>query len=190
MSHENEKISLNKDQLLSFLEMTGVTIADISKLVDLKEEKELEMRKIGELEKNHNFTQIYNDAMPELRWLAVNHAFAHALLYFILEHMDKRNALACSYKVLQDYFGKHKTTIYRNLKILEDNGFIDIMKMGTSNVYVVNHELAWSDKNTNKDFAVYDGKILVSKSENKDFQIRKKYDRLKKLREDITKPLG
>ena len=97
--------------------------------------------------------------------------------------MDNRNALACSYAVLEDYFQKSRSTIFRGVKILEENGFIDVLKMGNSNVYVVNEDLAWTDKNTNKKFAKYDGKILVSKKENKDYQYRNQFDKLKSLRE-------
>lgn len=97
--------------------------------------------------------------------------------------MDNKNALACSYSVFEDYFGKHKTTIYRNLKILEENGFIDILKMGTSNVYIVNEDVAWTVSNEQKKFAKYDGKILVSKKENKDFEYRSQFERFKALRE-------
>lgn len=144
------------------------------------EQKEEEQK---ELEKNHNFVQIYKDHMPELRWLMTKNGFASNLLFFIIEHMDNRNALACSYAVFEDYFEVSKMTIYRGIKVLEENGFLDILKMGTSNVYVVNQDLAWTDKNTSKKYAKYDGKILVSKKENKDYQYRNQFDRLKSLRE-------
>jgi Fe2+ or Zn2+ uptake regulation protein len=85
--------------------------------------------------------------------------------------------------VFEDYFEKSRTTIYRGIKILEENGFLDVLKMGTSNVYVVNQNLAWTDKNTYKKYTKYDGKILVSKKENKDYQYRNRFDKLKALRE-------
>lgn len=111
------------------------------------------------------FVKIYRKNVPELRWLMTNHQFASALLFFILEHMDQQNVLACSYSVFESYFGKHKTTIYRNLKILQDHGFIHSYKMGTSNVYAVNTEIAFPE---NGHFAKYLGNILISKHENKD----------------------
>ncbi|MEK3790119.1 replication protein, partial [Paenibacillus sp. FSL K6-1230] len=54
---------------------------------------------------------------------------------------------------------------------------------GTSNVYVVNEDLAWTDSNDKKRFAKYDGKILVSRKENKDYQHQSQFDRFKALRE-------
>lgn len=165
------------------LSLTQEELKKVLRLLELDEEKKQEEKQVEEEKKNVNFIQIYRDNMPELRWLMTNHAFASNLLFFILEHMDTKNALACSYVVFEDYFGKHKTTIYRNLKILEENGFIDILKMGTSNVYVVNQDIAWSSYHTNKKYAKYDGNILVSKKENKDYEYRSQFERFKALRE-------
>lgn len=155
----------------------------LQRLLELDKTEEQEQKEQEQREKNYNFIQLYKDHMPEIRWLMSNHAFASNLLFFILEHMDNRNTLACSYAVFEDYFGKSRTTIYRGVKLLQDNGFVDVLKMGTSNVYLVNQDLAWTDKNTNKKYAKYDGKILVSKKENKDYQYRNQFDKLKSLRE-------
>lgn len=165
------------------LELTKEELLKFQRLMELQDQEKKEEKKREQESKNSNFVQLYRESMPEMRWLMTNHQFASSLLFFILEHMDNRNALACSYSVFEDYFGKHKTTIYRNLKILEDNGFVDILKMGTSNVYVVNADLAWTDSNSTKKYAKYDGKILVSKKENKDYEYRSQFDRFKALRE-------
>lgn len=165
------------------LELTREQLKKFQKLMDLQDQQEKEQEQKEEEDKNTNFIQLYREHMPEVRWLMTNHQFASSLLFFILEHMDNKNALACSYSVFEDYFEKHKTTIYRNLKILEENGFIDILKMGTSNVYLVNQDLAWTNHNSKKKFAKYDGKILVSKKENKDYEYRSQFDRFKSLKE-------
>lgn len=164
------------------LELSRELFKKLQRLLELQETQEEEQQQREE-EKNNHFIQLYREHMPEMRWLMTNHQFASSLLFFILEHMDNRNALACSYSVFEDYFGKRKTTIYRNLKILEDNGFVYILKMGTSNLYIVNADLAWTDKKNHKRYVKYDGKILVSKKENKDYQYRSRFDRFKALRE-------
>lgn len=165
------------------VELTPEQLQKLQRFLEIEESKENKEKEIEARKKNFNFIQLYRDNMPELRWLMSNHNLASSLLFFILEHMDNKNALACSYSVFEDYFGKHKTTIYRNLKILEENGFIDILKMGTSNVYIVNEDVAWTVSNEQKKFAKYDGKILVSKKENKDFEYRSQFERFKALRE-------
>jgi len=165
------------------LELSLNEFNQIQRLLELSQENEKVEEEKKKEEKNYNFIQLYRDNMPELRWLMNTHAFASNLLFFILEHMDNKNALACSYSVFEDYFGKSRTTIYRAIKTLEENGFLDVLKMGTSNVYLVNEDLAWTDKNSNKKFSKYEGKILVSRKENKDYEYRSQFDRFKALRE-------
>jgi Fe2+ or Zn2+ uptake regulation protein len=156
----------------------------LQRLIDLEQQENKDKEQFEEKKKNHNFIQLYRDNMPELRWLMANHNFASSLYFFILEHMDNRNVLACSYAVFEDYFGKSRSTVYRAKKLLEENGFLNVLKMGTSNVYVVNEDLAWTDGNDKKKkFAKYDGKILVSKKENKDFEHKSQFDKFKALRE-------
>lgn len=133
--------------------------------------------------KNRNFVQLYRENMPELRWLMQKSGMASSVLFFILEHMDNYNALSCSYTVFEDYFGISKSTVQRAIKLLKDNGFIDVLKMGTSNVYVVNTEIAWSSWDNQKKYAQFEGRMLVSRKENKDFVYRSKSDRFKSLRE-------
>lgn len=171
---EDEKITL---------ELTRDEFKKLERLLELQEHQDKEEDQRQEEEKNTNFIQLYRENMAEVRWLMANHQFASSLLFFILEHMDNRNALACSYAVFEDYFEKSKMTIYRGIKVLQENGFIDVLKMGTSNVYVVNAELAWTDKRNYKKYVKYDGKILVSRKENKDYQYISKFDRFKALRE-------
>jgi Fe2+ or Zn2+ uptake regulation protein len=166
------------------VELTPEQLQMLQRLIDLEQQENKDKEQFEEKkEKNHNFIQLYRDNMPELRWLMANHNFASSLLFFILEHMDNRNFLACSYAVFEDYFGKSRSTVYRAVKLLEENGFLNVLKMGTSNVYVVNEDLAWTDGNDKKKFAKYDGKILVSKKENKDFESKSQFDKFKALRE-------
>lgn len=174
---------LNLEERKVTVELTPQQLKQLQRLIEFEESDSAVEKENEQSKKNYNFIQLYRDNMPELRWLMSNHNFASSLLFFILEHMDNRNALACSYSVFEDYFKKSRSTVYRAIKLLEENGFLDVLKMGTSNVYVVNENIAWSDSNDKKKFAKYDGKILVSKKENKDYEYKSQFDRFKALRE-------
>jgi len=174
---------LNLNNKMVTVELTPEQLQQLQRLMELEENHQNKNKEQAEQKKNYNFIQLYRDYMPELRWLMSNHNFASSLLFFILEHMDNRNALVCSYTVFEDYFGKSRSTVYRGIKLLEENGFLNVLKMGTSNVYVVNEDLAWSDSNDKKKFAKYDGKILVSKKENKDYKYQSQFEKFKALRE-------
>lgn len=178
-----EALHMNQEEGKITLELSESEFKKLQRLLEMQEENEAVEDNRKREDKNANFVQLYRDNMPEMRWLLTNHAFASSLLFFILEHMDNRNALACSYSVFEDYFEKSRMTIYRAIKLLQENGFIDVLKMGTSNVYLVNADLAWTDSNTTKKYAKYDGKILVSKKENKDYEYRSQFDRFKTLKE-------
>ena len=135
------------------------------------------------MEKNKNFVQMYRDHMPELRWLMKKSGIASGILNFIMEHMDYHNALCCSYSVFMDYFDISIDTVRRAIKLLKDNGFIDVLKSGTSNVYIVNHEVAWTSYGEDKEMCKFKGNIIISRKENKDYFYRNQFDKFKELRE-------
>jgi hypothetical protein len=182
LQKRGRKMDKNSEEKIT-VELNVNEFKKLQKLLELDEKNEQDQQKKESEKKNLNFIQLYRENMPELRWLMANHNFASSLLFFIIEHMDNKNALACSYSIFEDYFGKSKMTIYRGIKVLEENGFLSVLKMGTSNVYLVNEDLAWTNSNDKKKFAKYDGKILISKKENKDYVYRKQFDRFKSLRE-------
>lgn len=140
-------------------------------------------RELTEEQRNKNFVMMYRDHMPELRWLMKKSGIASSILNFIMEHMDNKNALCCSYQVFIDYFDISKDTVRRSIKLLKDNGFIDVLKSGTSNVYIVNEEVAWTSWENQKKYCKFQGNILISAVENKDYYYRSQFDKFKELRE-------
>lgn len=134
-----------------------------------------------EAKQNPPFVQIYKQNMAEVRWLINHSPFASEVLFFIMEHMDQKNALAVSTQVLMDYFDKSRSTISRAIKVLKENGYIGVLKLGTANVYVVNHEVAWTSWDNQKQYSKFDGNILVSRKENKDYYYKSCYEKTKSI---------
>lgn len=151
------------------------------KEIEYEQQKEIENQENEK--KNSNFIMMYREHMTEIRWLINKSGKAANILNFILEHMDYNNALMCSYQVFMDYFEISHSTVVRAIKLLKENGFIDVLKSGTSNVYIVNQEIAWTSWDNQKKYCKFNGNILISAKENKDYQYRKQFDRLKTLRE-------
>lgn len=139
---------------------------------------------------NSNFVQIYRDHFSEVRWLMDKNVLACKIFLFILEHMDKKNALACSSAILEDYFGKSRSTISRAIKVLKENGFVDVLKMGNCNVYIVNQEIAWTDKGKLKQYCKFEGNMLISRKENKDYAYTQNYNKPKVLSNPNLKKEG
>lgn len=140
-------------------------------------------KELTEEQKDGNFVKIFRDHMPELRWLMGKSGVASKLLFFIIEQMDGYNALGASYQVFMDYLDVSKDTVRRAIKLLFDGGFIDILKSGTSNIYIVNQDIAWTSYGNQKKMCKFNGNMLVSAIENKDYFYRNQSDRFKALRQ-------
>lgn len=144
------------------------------------------MKEQTETEKNGNFVQFYRPHLTEVTALAKANPVALELFLFICEHMDGYNALMCSYQVFVDYTGKSRQTCSKAIKHLYDNGYIDILKSGTSNVYIINQEIAWTSWSTSKQYCQFNGNILVSAKENQDYFYKNNSKHYKKLDEPPT----
>ena len=74
-----------------------------------------------------SFYQVNKDNSEYLRSCLDENPKALKILFFIFDHMDKYNAVICSYKVFEA-LGMSGRTISRAIKYLKDNGFLYIYK--------------------------------------------------------------
>lgn len=137
---------------------------------DLKEQKRKEEEQLTRTRKSpfSRFYQINKDNSEYLRSCLKENPKALELLFFIFDHMDKYNAVICSYKVLQEALSMGQATVARSIKYLKDNGFLYVYKTGTSNVYVANKELVWNSWGTNTKYCEFPANILLSKTEQEE----------------------
>ena len=82
----------------------------------------------------------------------------------------------------EDYTGKSSRTVTRCIKELYDGGYVDILKSGTSNVYIINQAIAWTSYGNQKQYCKFNGNILISASENKDYYYRHHSAKIKALK--------
>ncbi|WP_242311828.1 hypothetical protein [Bacillus cereus group sp. BfR-BA-01331] len=73
-----------------------------------------------------------------------------------------------SQKILEEVTGKSRTTIFRAVSCLEENGLIAIGKVGNTNVYIPNPEIAWATSRDRKNFVNFKGNILLGLTENEE----------------------
>ncbi|QBY45932.1 replication/maintenance protein RepL (plasmid) [Arsenophonus nasoniae] len=121
----------------------------------------VDMRKNKDL-----FIQFSEKNIGAVREIFKKNTVSGDIFLFLTEFMNKNNAVVCSHRVLEEVTGKKRTTVSLAIKCLKDNGFITILKMGTSNVYVLNPHVVWRAWRTNKAYCKFEGPILLSKSEN------------------------
>lgn len=149
---------------------------------ELKIQEEQERLEREEARRNRNFVQFYRNHITEFRYLMELNPVSAKLFLFIMEYMDNLNALVCSYSIFEDSLGISKPTVTRAIKILKDNGFLSVLKVGTSNVYILNQKVVWSSWENQKKYCQFEGKVLVAHSENRNFDNDLQVQRFKALR--------
>ena len=151
---------------------------------------ELERKRLKEIKKSPftNFYQVNKDSSNYLRSCLKENPRALELLLFIFDHMDKYNAVVCSYKVFQEALGVGQATIARAIKYLKDNGFLYVYKSGSSNVYVANNDLVWNSWGTNIEYCEFPANIVLSKSEQEEqIKVRNKRIQTVQIKEKKNK---
>lgn len=144
---------------------------------DLNDQEHKDQEQLSRARKSpfSRFYQVNKDHSEDLIWLLNKNTNAYKILLFLLDHMDKYNAVMCSYVVIQEALGMSRATASRAIKLLKEHGFIAILKSGTSNVYVTNPELAWNSWGNNTKYCEFPANVLLSASEQEErAQIRDK----------------
>lgn len=123
---------------------------------------------ITERSKNSDFVMLYRHNKEALITLGLKDPKARVLLDFLIMHMDNENSLIVSREALAELLKWSVRTVSYKVKVLIKNQFIDIFKSGTSNVYCVNANIAWSTYANKRDYAKFRATVLISKSEQED----------------------
>lgn len=150
---------------------------------DLKTQEEARKR-AEKREKNSpysNWYQFNRDHTADMIWLTNNYPKAQVILLFLLDQMDDYNAVMCSYKVLEEALNMSTATITRAIKILKDKGYLAILKSGTSNVYVVNKDLAWGSWGKNFHYCKFPANVILSATENNEYLEKVKATKIKEV---------
>lgn len=118
---------------------------------------------------NKNFVMFYRNFMDEIANMAGENITAYRLFMLLCKHMDGGNALIISMTALTELMGLSRQTISKAVKYLSNKGWICVMKSGTSNVYVVNPEVAWTSYASQKASCKFKANVILCGSENSEF---------------------
>ena len=122
-----------------------------------------------EEQKNRDFIQLYRDHIDDVAKLARDNGKAYDLFMLLVKHMDGTNALAVSNIALSELLQVTTRTVQRAVKYLKDNGWVCVLKSGTSNVYIVNPDVAWTSYGNQKQSCKFQANVLLSSSENAEY---------------------
>lgn len=118
---------------------------------------------------NKDFIMLYRTHIDDITRLAGEHYTAYRVLQFLIRWMDGTNALVISMQAMSDILGLSRQTISKAVAYLKDEGWICVMKSGTSNVYIVNPEVAWTSYADQKSLCNFNASVLLSSSENAEY---------------------
>ena len=117
------------------------------------------------------FAQLNTDErnMFAIRELIGSCPVAAQILIFLIEHADRHNIILCSSKVLEEALSVSRTTIFRAVQVLQNGNYVKILKSGTSNVFVLNSEIAWKSWGKNYQHAEFSAQVILTQSEQEKF---------------------
>lgn len=94
---------------------------------------------------------------------------AAQLLHLMVANMNRHGAIIVSQKTLAEMMGVSVKTIYRSVLILQEENWIDVVRVGSERggvcAYVVNRRVAWADKRERQQYAAFDARVVASASE-------------------------
>jgi hypothetical protein len=89
------------------------------------------------------------------------------IVHFLSSRMNRgTNAVVISLDAISKLMGLSKKTVQNSVKALETGKFIQILKTGKSNVYVLNHQVAWQGSRGAR-FASFGAELVISEQEQK-----------------------
>lgn len=93
---------------------------------------------------------------------------AYRIWRFLANNMDSYNAVIVSYSTMQEIFEVSRMTLYRAIKLLDEDDYIRIYKSGTSNVYALNDNMVWNSWGTNKKYSKFSANVIISENEQEE----------------------
>jgi hypothetical protein len=129
-------------------------------------EKEVVDYSTGEVENvNNNFVQLYIDKIPILLEIMKENRTAGSLFLWLVQHMDKRNALVVSQTALSEALGLARRTLQYSIIYLKEKKALTVLKSGNTNIYAINAQIAWKSTANGKKYALFDAAVYIAESE-------------------------
>ncbi len=163
-----------------------------ARIQQLNEQDTKEKEEAERLRKNSNFYMFYKSkkSSERIRSLIKESPVAARLFMFLAEQADRGNAIVASGQALATFLEVSPATISRAIKVLtheyEDGPFLEVLKSGGTNIFVLNPDIVWSAWRTGKEWCLFgDTRVLISTDEQSS-HVRKKIAMLLERGEQIA----
>jgi predicted nucleotide-binding protein (sugar kinase/HSP70/actin superfamily) len=140
----------------------------VSKMSDLLDAERATKR----LPKNMDFVQVSRSEMRSIAELGGKSPLALDLLMIFTQAMDKQNAVMMSYETMECISKKSRRQLSRAVNILKNDNWIQVIKIGTANAYVLNTAVFWTDKGNKRHLGSFTAKVITTLEEQeKDLRV-------------------
>lgn len=116
--------------------------------------------------KQNGFMQLSEGEMARLRKLTRINPIAAQIFLFLMERMNHNNAVACSQTLLAQITERSRTTVHRAIVVLKEHNFIDVKKMGGTQVFHLNAGIVWHSYEGRTKYVELVAPILLDMEEN------------------------
>lgn len=122
--------------------------------------------------KNHDFVQVKKSDLILLTELAGTSLIAHKMLMMLVQTMNKENVVIFSQKAMQQELDVSRPTIDRAIKLLKNDLWVQVIKIGSVNAYVMNSSVFWTGRRDKK-LGVFSAQVVTTLAEQ-DRDLREK----------------
>lgn len=117
------------------------------------------------LPKNMDFVQVSRAELRAIADLGAKSSLALDLLMVLAQSMDKQNAVMISFKAMEQILGKSRPTLDRAVRLLREDKWIQVVKVGTANAYILNSAVFWTDRGDKRHMASFGAQIVTTLEE-------------------------
>lgn len=113
-----------------------------------------------------DFVQFTRGHLKDMRGLARRSPAAWQVFALLTERMNKSNAIVISQATIAQILGYTRTTINSAVKLLERESWVQVVKVGQVNAYVINSKVVWRDHSgSGKRFSGFFAQVVASEDE-------------------------
>lgn len=111
-----------------------------------------------------DFAMLTRGYIRDIRELSRRSPCAFQVFMLLTERMNKTNAIVISQATLCQILSYGRTAIHNAIRLLESERWLQIVKIGTANGYVINSKVVWRD-HSGKRYASFYAEVVVSESD-------------------------
>lgn len=115
-------------------------------------------------DKNHNFVQVNKQYWRAIGELSKRNPTAFQLLWFLAEKVNKQNAVIIGMDTLSKFVGKTRQSCSTAIKLLKEEKWVQVVKVGQANAYVINAAVFWQSTAQGK-MAVFHAAVIADRDE-------------------------